>query len=66
MSAIRNFSKLDYQSFLREILTIDNQFLPSVDFITCYQDLSKYLAITCLIVKLPKDIVEMLQHPFII
>lgn len=51
---------MDYKNFLNEILSIDSTLLTSVDFITCYKDLSRYFAIACLITKLPKDIVELL------
>ncbi|CAD8147859.1 unnamed protein product [Paramecium octaurelia] len=66
LSAIRNYVRMDYKNFLIDLLQIDTNHLESVDFITSYFDLSKYFAIASLITKLPKDIIEILQNPFII
>ncbi|CAD8062186.1 unnamed protein product [Paramecium sonneborni] len=66
LSAIRNYVRMDYKNFLNDLLQIDTNNLESVVFITSYFDLSKYFAIASLITKLPKDVIELLQHPFII
>ncbi|CAD8151213.1 unnamed protein product [Paramecium pentaurelia] len=66
LSAIRNYVRMDYKNFLIDLLQIDANYLEQVEFITSYFDLSKYFAIASLITKLPKDIIETLQHPFII
>lgn len=57
---------MDYKNFLNDLLSIDTKNLESVEFITSYFDLSKYFAIASLTTKLPKDIIEILQHPFIV
>ncbi|CAD8069335.1 unnamed protein product [Paramecium sonneborni] len=66
LSAIRNYVRMDYKNFLNDLLSIDTKNLESVEFITSYFDLSKYFAIASLTTKLPKDIIEILQHPFIV
>jgi len=57
--------KMDFKAFLNDFLRIQIDLLEDVNFITCNYDLGRYLAIACLRIKSPSEIIELMQNPFI-